>query len=227
VETWRHPALDWKWEVHVSGLKSGSSGKKPYDRPSYTTKPISEAGTLARKKTADHGNTRGADGASTIGGLPIFLVEGYEGELGFIEKTIRTPARQLAPFSILKGAAMVEMQFADGQEKAAPETFFVWDLRQRRNGERGLLESIGGIPDLGDAVLLVILVSSMEQFEGRTAIDVAQCWQLRGRPSAEDLASTLRSLLHLCAAMANRPREESAALEKTGKYALIAKAHKK
>ena len=152
VETWRHPALDWKWEVHVSGLKRGSSGKKPYDRPSYTMKSISEAGTLVRKKIADQGHAQGAGGASTIGGLPIFLVEGYEGELGFIGETIRTPTRQLAPFSILKGAAMVEMQFADGQEKAAPETFFLWDLRQRRNGERGLLESIGGIPDLGDGL---------------------------------------------------------------------------
>jgi hypothetical protein len=211
----------------VSRLKSGSSGKKPYDRPAYTMKSISEAGELVRKKADDQENTRGARGVSALDGLPIFLVEGYEGELAFIGKTIRTPTRQLAPFSILKGPAMVEMQFADGQETASTDTFFLWDLRHRRQGERGLLESIGGIPDLGDAVLLVILVSSMEQFEGRTEIDVAHCWQLRGRPSAEDLASTLRSLLHLCAAMAKRPAEQRPALEKTVKYALTGKAPKK
>jgi hypothetical protein len=198
----------------VSGLKSSSSGKKPYQRPRYAMKSISEGGALVRKKADDQENTRGVGGVSTLGGLPIFLVEGYEGELGFIGKTNRNPARQLAPFSILKGAAIVEMQFADGQETDSPETFFLWDLRHRRQGERGMLESIGGIPDLSDTVLLVILVTSMEQFEGQTAIDVEQCWQLRGRPTAEDLASTLRSLLHLCAVMAKPPDEESPALDK-------------
>jgi hypothetical protein len=190
-------------------------------------KPVSQSGALVRKKTAEQENTGEARGVSALGGLPIFLVEGYEGELGFIVKTIRNPARQLAPFSILKGAAMVEMQFADEQEMASPETFFLWDLRHRRQGERGLLESIGGIPDLSDAVLLVILVNSMDEFEGRAAIEMAQCWQLRGRPSAEDLASTLRSLLHLCAVMAQRVPEERSSGDKTEKYAVIGKANKK
>jgi len=211
----------------VSGLKNGASGKRRYQRPSYTVEPISEAGALIRKKTAEPEKTRGASGVSVLGGLPIFLVEGYEGELGFIEKTIRTPARQLEPFSILKGPALVEMQFADGRDTALPETFFLWDLRHCRPGERGLLESIGGIPELSEAVLLVILVTLMDQFEAQTAIDVAHCWQLRGRPSAEDLASTLRSLLHLCAVMANRLPEERPALDKSDKYAVIGRANKK
>jgi hypothetical protein len=211
----------------VSGLKDRSSGKKPYRRPSYTVEPMAEAGALIRKKTGDQEKMQGAHGAPSLGGLPIFLVEGYEGELVFLEKTIRTPARQLEPFSILKGPALVEMQFAEGQEAASAETFFLWDLRHRRQGERGVLESIGGIPDLSEAVLLVLLVSSMEEFEGRAAIDVAHCWQLRGRPSAEDLASTLRSLLHLCAVMAERLPVEKPALDKSDKYALIGKGNKK
>jgi len=213
-------------ESRVSGPKSSSSGKKPYHRPTCTRKSISEVGTLLRKKASDQENTLGAGGVFALGDLPILLVEDCEGDLRFIGQTAHTPTRQLEPFSIVKGEGLVEMQFADGQGVAPPETFLLLDLRHRRNGERGLLESIGGDPNLSNAVPLVILVSSMEQFRGWRGIDAAHCWQLRGRPSAVDLAMALRSFLHLCATLAKWPPEGGRALDNAVKYALIGKANK-
>ncbi len=201
-------------EVRVPGLKSCSSGKKPYHRPACTQKSISEAGALLRKKIADHENTLGTGGVSAPVDRLILLVEGYEGDLRFIGQTARTPTRQLEPFSILKGEGLVEMQFVDGQGAASPETFLLLDLRDRHNGGRGLLESIGGDPNLSDAVPLVILVTSMELFHGWRGVAPEHCWQLRGRPSPAVLATALRSFLHLCSTLATWPPEERPALDK-------------
>jgi len=205
----------------VPGLKSSSSGKKPYHRPTCTLKSISEVSALFRKKRSDHENTLGAGGASAPFDGPILLVEGSEGDLSLIGQTARTPARQLEPFSILKSEGLVEKKFADGQSVASPETFSLLDLRYRHNGGRGLLKPIGGDPNLSDDVPLVILVTSMEQFHGWRGIDAAHCWQLRGRLSAADLAKALRSFLHLCATLLKWPPDERPALDKADKYALI------
>lgn len=159
--------------------------------------------------------------------MPILLVEGYEGDLSLIRHTTRTPARQLEPFSILKGEGLVEMQFADEQDAASPETFLLLDLRHRRHGERGLLESIGRNPNLSEALPHVILVSSMQQFHGWRGIDAAHCWQLRGGGSSPvDLANALRSFLHLCAVVANRPPDERTVLDKADNHALTGKPNK-
>jgi hypothetical protein len=192
----------------VSGLKMSSSRKKPYHRPTCTLKSISEVGTLVRKKISYFESSLGAGQDSTRVPVPILLVEGFEGDLGFVGQTTRTPARQLEPFSILKGEGWIEMQFADAQDAVSPETFLVLDLRHRRPRERGLLESIGRVPDPSSA-FRVILVSSMEQFHGWRGLEASHCWQLRGGPSTAELAAALRSLLHLCAVLVKCAPEES------------------
>jgi hypothetical protein len=104
---------------------------------------------------------------------------------------------------------MVEMQFADVQDSASPETFLLLDLRHRRHGERSLLESIGQIPDVRNAVFLVILVSSMEQFYRWRGIDATHCWQLKAGPSQVELLSALRSFLDFFHRFANAQTEDS------------------
>jgi hypothetical protein len=209
----------------VSGLKSSSFPKKPYHRPTCTQKSITEVGTLVRKKTSHFESRLGAGQNSPRVQVPILLVEGFRDGLRFIGQTTRTPAHQLEPFSILKSEGWIEMQFADPLNAAMPEAFLVLDLRHRRYRERGLLESLGGVPDLGVA-FWVILVSSMEQFHGWSGIEASHCWQLRGSPSGEELAAALRWFLHWCTVLAKCPPEESPALEISDNFALIGKANK-
>lgn len=156
----------------------------------------------------------------------MLLVEGYEGDLSLIRQTTPTPARQLEPFSILKGEGLVEMQFGHEQNAASPETFLLLDLRHRRHGERGLLESIGWSPNLSEAVPRVILVSSIEQFHGWRGIAPAHCWKLRGCPSSVDLVVALRAFSHLCAVFAKRSPDKSSAFDKANNHALIGKPSK-
>lgn len=183
----------------MSVLKSCSSGKKPYHRPTCGLKSIDEVGALLRKETPDQEKTLRDGRAPSRNEAPVLLVEGYEGELAFIGRTTGAPAGRLEPLSILKGGGLVEMQIAGERDSASPETFLLLDLRHRGHGERGLLDSIGEISDIRGTVPLVILVSSIEQFESWRGINATYCWQLRGGPSQPELASALRSFLHLCA----------------------------
>jgi hypothetical protein len=122
---------------------------------------------------------------------------------------------------------MVEMRFADVQDSVSPETFLLLDLRHCRHGQRSLLESIGRIPDLRNAVLLVILVSSMEQFHSWRWTDATHCWQLKAGPSQVELLSALRWFLGFCAVFAKRQAEERVAFANLSKYALIDKTYKR
>lgn len=217
------PCGSEKLEVRVSDLKHSSSRKKPYHRPMCTLKSMSEVGALFRKSTVDHEIRTGPAAASAPADLPVLLVEGYGGDLPFIRRTIRTPARQLEPFSILKNEGLVEMQFAEGQDTAPRETFLLLDLRHRRHGERGLLESIGGNQNFSEDLPHVILVTSLEQFHGWRGIDPQRCWRLQGHPSSADLTAALRLFLRLCATLANWPPEEGSSPGRSGDHALIAK----
>jgi hypothetical protein len=187
----------------MSVAKSGCSGKKTYHRPTCSPKSMYEVGTLLGQKTSNRQSGLGAASALSPSETPVLVVEGYQGELGLVEETTGTLARQLGRLSVLTGGGIVEMQFADEQESASPESFLLLDLRYRRRGERSLLESIGGTPDLGNAILLVILVSSMEQFDDWRGIDATHCWQLKGSPSQLDLLCALRSFLRFCRLFAN------------------------
>jgi hypothetical protein len=158
---------------------------------------MDEVGALLRRETPNQENTLRTGRAPNRSEAPVLLVEGYEGELGFIGQTTGTPTGRLEPLSILKGGGLVEMQLAGDRDSASPETFLLLDLRHRGRGERGLLDSIGEIPDLRGTVPLVILVSSIEQFESWRGINATYCWQLRGGLSPAELASALRSFLHL------------------------------
>jgi len=183
----------------MSVQKNIASRKKPYHRPTYGLKSMDEVGALLRKETPDQENTLRAGRAPNRSEAPVFLVEGYEGEPEFIGQTTGTPAGRLEPLSILKGGGLVEMQIAGDRDSASPKTFLLLDLRHRGHGERGLLDSIGEIPDPRGSVALVILVSSIEQFESWRGINATTCWHLRGGPSPAELAPALRSFLHLCA----------------------------
>ena len=207
----------------LSGPKSGTFAKKTYHRPTCTPKSISEIGALLRRKITDHENTSETHDVDDSIDMPILLVEGYEGDLDLIKQMSRTPARQLEPFSILKGEGFVEMQFAHEQNATPSETFLLLDLRHRSRGGRGLLESIGLNPTLSDAVPCVVLVSSMEQFDYWRGIDTVDCWQLRGAPSPVDLAAALRSFFNLCAISAKQSPNKRSAFDKTDNHALIAK----
>ena len=216
-----------KREVRLSGLKSSTSARKTYNRPTCTLKSISEVAALLRKNISDHENTSKTHELSASVDMPILLVEGYEGDLlSLIRQTTPTPARQLEPFSILKGEGLVEMQLAHEQNAASPETFLLLDLRHRRHGERGLLESIGWSPNLSEAVPRVILVSSIEQFHGWRGIAPAHCWKLRSGPSSVDLVVAFRTFSHLCAVLAKQSPDKRSALDKANNHALIGKPRK-
>ena len=192
----------------MSVTKNSSTSKKTYQRPRCTPKSIDEIGALLRKDTSGRDFQLGADGVSSRTGVAILLVEGFEGDLGFVVQTARTRAPNLEPVSVLKGGGLIEMQFADEPGATSPDTFMLLDLRHRRRGERGLLESIGGIPTPDEPVPHVILVSSIEEFNDWRGIKTKCCWQLRGGPSAAEVAAVLRSFLHLCAVLAYQPSEE-------------------
>jgi hypothetical protein len=202
----------------MSVLKISSSGKEPYHRPKGSLKSMDEVGALHRKETPGQENTLRAAQAPGQSEAPILLVEGYEGEIGFIGQTTRFVTGPSEPLSILKGGGLVEMQIADERDSASPETFLLLDLRHRGHGERGLLDSIGGIPDLRGTVPLVMLVSSIEQFDSWRGVNATDRWQLTGGPPLAELALALRSFLHLCTASANRSPDEKLSLCNTSKY---------
>jgi hypothetical protein len=210
----------------VSDLRSSSTGKKPYHRPTCTLKSIHEAGLRLCKKASEQGSRLGANEVRPPTAVPVLLVEGFEADLGFIEQTTRTRALPLEPPSLLKGGGLMEMQFTCQQESAPSETFLLLDLRNRRQGERGLLDSIGGIPTPGEFIPHVILVSSMEEFHDWRGIEATHCWQLRGGPSAAELAAALRSFMHLCSFLANQWPQGRPAVENYEKYALEGKTYR-
>ena len=158
--------------------------------------------------------------------MPILLVEGYEDDLSLIMQTTSTPARQLEPFSSLKGEGPVEMQFAHEQNAASPETFLLLDLRHGRHGERGLLESIGWNPNLSEPIPRVILVSSIEQFHGWRGIAPEHCWKFLGGPSSVDFVVALRAFSRLCAVLAKRSPDKRSALDKANSRPLVGKPSK-
>jgi hypothetical protein len=211
----------------MSNPISGFSGKRPYHRPTCSLKSIDEVAALLRAKISHPKTAPAAGELPARSGARVLLVEGYDGDLGLIGQTALTPASRPEPPSILKGGALVEFQLADAQDSPGPQTFLLSDLRHRLRGECGLLESIGGIPDFSDATPLVIFVSSMEQFHGWKGIEATHCWQLRAGPSPAELTACLRSFLHLCVRLANRPLQESLAPGKDDKYVSIGKSNKK
>jgi hypothetical protein len=204
----------------MSVLKNISSKKKPYHRPTYDLMSVGEVGALLGKGTPGQENTLRAGRTPSRNEAPVLLVEGYEGELEFIGQTTGTAAGRVEPLSILKGGGLVEMQIAGDRDSASPETFLLLDLRQRGHEERGLLDSIGGIPDPRGTVPLVMLVTSIEQFENWRGINATYCWQLRGGPSPAELGPALRSFLQLCAVITNRSTANKRALIRTSKYVL-------
>jgi hypothetical protein len=208
----------------LSGLKSSTSPRKTYHRPTCTLKSITEVAALLRKNTSDQENTSKTHDSASVD-MPILLVEGYEGDLSLIMQTTSTLARQLEPFSILKGG-LVEMQFAHNQNANSPATFLLLDLRHRGHGEPGLFESIGWNPNLSDAIPSVILVSSMEHFHGWRGIAPAHCWKLGSGPSSVDLVVALRAFSHLCAVLAKPSPDKKSAVAKTNNHALIGKPGK-
>jgi hypothetical protein len=201
----------------MSVLKNISSRKKPYHRPMFSLKSIDEVSELLCNETLDQESKWTTERGLVGNEAPILLVEGYGGELEFIAGNAGIPIGLLTPVSILKGGGPVEVQFADERNSALRQTFLLLDLRYRGHGVRGFLDSIGGIPDLGGTVPLVILVSSIEQFETWRGINASHCWQLRSRPSPAELAPALRSFLQLCAVFANRSNANKRAFSPTSK----------
>jgi hypothetical protein len=191
-----------------------------------TPKSISEIAALLRQKITDQDYLLGPNGVSPSTEVLILLVEGFEGELGLIEQATRTRLPQFEHPSHWKGGGPIEMQFDCEPEATSRVTFLLLDLRHRRHGERGLLESIGGIPTPSEFLPHVILVSSIEEFHDWRGIEATHCWQLRGSPSPAELATALRAFLHLCAILANRPPDERPALDNFDKYALKGKTNK-
>ncbi len=214
-------------EIHMPGLESSSSGKKPYHRPMCTLKSVAEVSALVREKGTDHANTAGASGTFVRTVAPILLAEGYEDDLRVIGQRARMRANVLERSSILDGTGPVEMLFATDQGAASPESFLLLDLRNRRNEARGLPESIGGHADLGPSVPLLILVNSMEQFQGWRGMDAEHCWQLRGHPSPANLATALRCFLHLCATFTQCPPAGGPSLDEAAQNTLSSEVHRK
>ena len=187
----------------MSVIKNISSGKKSYRRPTCRLKSMDEVSALLGNETQDQERKRTADRVLVGNEAPILLVDAYEGELDFIAKAACISAGRLGPLSIVMGGGLVEMKFADERNSASSRAFLLLDLRSRGDREPGLLESVGGIAELGCTIPLVILVSSIEQFESWGA-NTRHCWQLKGGLSPAELASALRSFLHLCAVFASR-----------------------
>ena len=203
----------------MSDLKSNSSEKKPYHRPTCTPKSVYEVSTLLRERTLESESSPAASGAWPETRVQILLVEGFEGNLAFIEPVTRTRVRPTEVLLLLKGARPIEMQLACEQEAASLHTFLLLDLRHQRQGARGLFESLGELPSHGEFIPIVILVSSMEEFHDQRGIEAARCWRLQRAPSAVKLAAALRAFLHFSATLANQSRDERTIFDKSDEYA--------
>jgi len=68
-----------------------------------TPKSISEIAALLRQKISDQDCQLGPNGVSASTEVPILLVEGFGGELGFMEQMTRTLSPQFEQFSPLEG----------------------------------------------------------------------------------------------------------------------------
>jgi hypothetical protein len=185
----------------VSDLKSNSSERKPYHRPTCTPKSIHEVSTLLRKTRLQRESTVAAGGAWPETEVQILLVEGFEDNLAFLEPVTRTRALPTNVFLLLKGAAPIEMRLSCEQEIASRHTFLLLDLRHHDQGGSEPFQSIGEIPTHREFGPLVILVSSTEEFHDWKAIEPRRCWRLQGAPSAVKLAAALRMFLHLSAVL--------------------------
>jgi hypothetical protein len=128
----------------------------------------------------------------------VLIVEGYNGDLGFIRPATGTLVGHSGPSWLLKGEGFVAMRFADESDAAMSETFLLFDLRNRRPSGRRVLESVTGHPDLDKTVPHVILATSLDQVDSRLGIDPKHCWQSRNCSSQSDLIAALRSFLHVC-----------------------------
>jgi hypothetical protein len=65
----------------------------------------------------------------------------------------------------------------------------------------------------------------MEEFHDWRGIEAKHCWQLRGGPSAAELAAALRTFLHLSAVLARRSSDGSQDLNNFDKDALKGKTN--
>lgn len=163
---------------------------------------------------------------SALANLSILLVEDYPGDLTFLRPAVRAHAGELQPFSIQGSVGWLEMQFADAEGAEPQGTFLLLDLRHRHHEQRRFFESVDLPHKFNVAVPRVILATSSEPFLAWAGVDRAQCWQLRDCTSIEDLSTTLRSFLRLCAMFTDCTGEIRPAFDPASDYALSSKANK-
>jgi hypothetical protein len=209
-----------------SELENVRHGKKSSQRPKCTRMSISELALLIRGKTLGHGMQLGGGALFVPDEVQLLLVLGYVGDLNFIRRAVRSPARQLGPFATIKGVGWVEMQFVDAERAGLPGNFLLLDLRNRHHAEYEFLKSIGHNHERNESVPRVILATSSEQILGWNAVDPQQCWQLPTCPTPEDLSTALHSFLHLCSILANWPSEENFPTNPASAHALSGRTGK-
>lgn len=182
---------------------SSPSGKRPYYPPTCTRRSIPEMAALLRREVSGRETTPAAEQKTVLSDMPILVVQGFQGNIAEIGQTLSDDAPHLPQKSVVKGEKLVAMRLNEGQRAASyPGVFLLLDLRHRAYVGDGLLDSITRKLDASCAALVVILVTSLEQFYGRGSIEREHCWQYRGPASSADLATAVRLLLPLCAEMA-------------------------
>jgi hypothetical protein len=207
-------------------MKNSSHEKKPYQPGSCTQLLLTEFARLVRTKIVGREIRPGSFDLSALSNVSVLLVEDYAGDLTFVRPAARAYARELQPFSIQRSVGWFEMQFADAEGVEPQGTFLLLDLRYRHHEQRRFFESVDLPQKFNVAVPRVILATSSEPLLDWAGVDRAQCWQLRDCPSTEDLSTTLRSFLRLCAMFTDCTAEIRPALDPASDYPLSSKANK-
>jgi hypothetical protein len=203
-----------------SEMENDRHGKKSYQRPKCTRMSISELAQLIRRKTLGHGMQLEGGALFLPDEVQLLLVLGYVGDINFIRRAVRSPARELGPFATIKGVGWVEMQLVDAERADLPGNFLLLDLRNRHHAEYGFLKSIGHKIDRNERVPRVILATSSKQILDWNGVDPQRCWQLPSCPTPEGLSTALHSFLHLCSILANGPAQETSASDPARDHAL-------
>jgi CheY-like chemotaxis protein len=196
-------------EVHVSDRENIWRGKKPYNRPSCTTRPIAEAAALLCKNASDREMTMGAEPLRTPIEAPILFVKDYGGDVGLIGQMLQTSGLHLQQNSIADGEVLLQIRSGEDENASQAQTcLLLLDLRYRGQEKRQLLKAIGETSSLR-AAPIVILVSSTEDFQAWGRINTKDYWQLSGFGRPVDLVIAIRSFLHVCIALTKLPPEGS------------------
>lgn len=166
---------------------------------------MSEVAAVLHREAWPSGKMIAVSAAEPLKQTPILLVEGYEGDVPLIGRARRTGVRHSDPNSIKNCEQPLELQLNDEQDVLRPTACSILDLRSRSHEKHQVLQTIRRNPGLSSDSLVVMLVSSIEEFRRWGPVDPSDCWQMRSPVNSLELTKALRHFLDLYAALAKVP----------------------